>query len=129
MIERTCVKIVEGKTNGCNSIFMTCKRFKNFTWFDVPDDNFLIVTSWIESIFMNFKTKNPSSMSLVHLCLSSFNIVWSNDWITTSHKNKLFCNFHTFDRFFRSNKAFYYFIIFHIHGSNHFIPWSSKQQS
>ena len=106
---------------------MTEKSFKNFSCFDVPDYNLFIVTSWKESIFMNLKGVHPSSMSLIHFRLSSFNIKGSNNRITSSHKNKLFCNFHTLYGFFGTNKALYYFIIFQIHCPNHFIPWTSKQ--
>jgi len=129
MIKRTCIKIVEGKTNGCYSVFMTKKSFKNFSCFNVPNYNWSIVTSRKESLFMNLKCIDPSSMSLIHLWLSSFNIKWSNNRVTSSHKNKLFCNFQTLYRLFGSNKALNYFIIFQIHSPYHFIPWTGKQHS
>jgi len=132
MIVWTRIKIMEGEAKRCYSIFVTIQSFKNFCWFNIPDYDWSVITSRKESIslsfmWMNLKCIYPSSMSLIHLGKSRLNIKRPNNRITSSHKNKLFSNLNALYRFFRSNKALHYFIIFQIHSSYHFIPRTSKQ--
>ena len=115
------------KSNRCYSIFMTHQLFQHFSCFNIPNDNWAIISSWIHSLSHYLNRIYPTFVTLIQFCFPCGYVERSDYWITTGNKYMRIRNLHALDRLFWSDETFYYFVLFKVDASYHFIPRCSKK--